>query len=50
MEMSEENLPEVPPVPKDDKSFPEEEPPESPIPNGEIPTGLSRQTIRYLID
>jgi len=60
--MSEENPPEAPPeapeaglpyVPKpplDDESFPEEEPPESPISNGEIPTGLARRTIRYLID
>jgi hypothetical protein len=51
--MSEQNQPEALPVPKppfDDKSFPEKEPPQSPIPNGEIPTGLSRQTIRYLID
>jgi hypothetical protein len=41
---------EVPKPPFGDNSFPEEEPTKSPTPDCPIPTGLSRQTIRYLID
>ena len=36
-----------PPIPN--KREPITEPPKSPIPNGPIPTGLERQTMRYLI-